>query len=256
VRLKPPSPVGSNGTVGGLPKGDVQRQTGRGRTLDFVAMQMLAQTITNYIRAKDLNRPYLMPRAFAKDAVLEINVRTGAISFPPRTIGVDEIADVLVRQFAQTYENVHTFCLVEQPTHDSAQFVCDWLVGMSEKVSRTVRVGCGSYEWTFGDAGDLARMLTITIDVMESLPASTLELIVNWLERLPYPWCPADIALRQMPHIEQLSPNRPLCQSKRSALIDHEVRGRAGPTNAAPSSKISDIREFGVPPTAALHQSR
>ena len=134
-----------------------------------------------------------------------MNVRTYALSFPSHAIGVDEIANLLVRQLGQTYENVYTSCLVERPTHESTRFACDWLVGMSEKVGRAVRVGSGTYEWDFGMVGDLARKLIITIDVMESLPAGTLERVMNWLEHLPYPWCPADTALRQMPPIEQLS---------------------------------------------------
>jgi hypothetical protein len=36
-----------------------------------------------YIRAKDENRPHLMPNVFTPDARLEMRVETGNISFPP-----------------------------------------------------------------------------------------------------------------------------------------------------------------------------
>ena len=60
-----------------------------------------SKAIQTYLRAKDHNRPYLMMVVFAENAKLEITVDAGAISFPPVTIGVDEIAWVLVRDFGQ-----------------------------------------------------------------------------------------------------------------------------------------------------------
>src|SRR5260370_41926684 len=100
-----------------------------------------------YIRAKDENRPYLMERAFAENAILEMVVNSGTISFPPISNGLRSISDVLVRRFAQTFENVHTFCLAPPPRDDAVGFSCDWLVGMSEKDSRSVRVGFGQFDW-------------------------------------------------------------------------------------------------------------
>jgi hypothetical protein len=91
------------------------------------------EAVETYIRAKDQNRPYLMERAFAEIATLEMVVNTGTISFPPISNGLGSISDVLVRRFAQTYENVHTFCLAPPPHDDRNRYSCDWLVGMSEK---------------------------------------------------------------------------------------------------------------------------
>ncbi|MBK9115780.1 MAG: hypothetical protein IPM22_09075 [Betaproteobacteria bacterium] len=96
-----------------------------------------------YLRAKDENRPWKMERAFAPDAVLEVVAAEGTIAFPPVTRGRDGIADVLVRRFAMPYENVRTFCLAGAPPDDAPELSCDWLVGMSEKETRRVRVGCG-----------------------------------------------------------------------------------------------------------------
>jgi hypothetical protein len=92
-----------------------------------------AQAVEIYIRAKDENRPYLMERAFAENAILEMIVNSGTISFPPISIGLQSISDVLVRRFAQTHENVHTFRLAAPPRNDEVNFSCDWLVGMSER---------------------------------------------------------------------------------------------------------------------------
>jgi hypothetical protein len=162
-----------------------------------------------YIRAKDENRPYLMERAFAENATLEMVVNSGTITFPPISIGLQSISDVLVRRFAQTYENVHTFCLAAPPRNHVVNFSCDWLVGMSEKESRRVRAGCGRYDWLFQSQGHrLVERLTITIDLMESLAPSCLASVTNWLSRLPYPWCTAQTALAGIPSLDELHPIR------------------------------------------------
>ena len=172
-------------------------------------MPSARETVEIYIRAKDENRPYLMERAFAENATLAMVVNSGTISFPPDSIGLQSISDVLVRRFAQTYENVHTFCLVAPPANDQINFSCDWLVGMSEKDSRLVRVGCGRYDWLFQSHGQrLVERLTITIDLMESLPPSCLDSVANWLSRLPYPWCTVQAALAGMPSLQELQPIR------------------------------------------------
>src|SRR5438552_15096278 len=111
------------------------------------------ESIATYIRAKDENRPYLMARAFAETATLEMVVKTDTVSFPSITNGVEAISDVLVRRFAQTYENVRTFCFTPCPRLDDVRFSCHWLVGMSEKESRMVRIGCGRYDWQFRAEG-------------------------------------------------------------------------------------------------------
>ena len=161
------------------------------------------------IRAKDENRPYLMERAFAENATLEMVVNSGTISFPRISIGLQSISDVLVRRFAQTHENVHTLCLTSPPRNHQVNFSCDWLVGMSEKESRRVRVGCGRYDWGFQSHGQhLVERLTITIDLMEALAPSRLASVMNWLSRLPYPWCTAQAALAGIPVLEEIHPIR------------------------------------------------
>jgi len=111
----------------------------------------------------------------------------------------------LVRHFGQKYENVQTFCLAAPPESSQATFSCPWLVGMSEKDSRSVRVGCGSYDWTFdARAPRRAMRLTITIDVMSTLSPVSLAAVLDWLAQLPYPWCPPRTALETIPAIAAL----------------------------------------------------
>jgi hypothetical protein len=172
-------------------------------------MPSAQESVEIYIRAKDGNRPYLMERAFSENATLEMVVNSGTISFPPISNGLQAISDVLVRRFAQTYENVHTFCLAMPPRNDAVSFSCDWLVGMSEKDSRRVRLGCGRYDWLFQSQGHrLAERLTITIRLMESIAPDCLASVTNWLCRLPYPWCTAQAALAGIPALEELTPIR------------------------------------------------
>jgi len=168
-------------------------------------MKSTAESISTYIRAKDQNRPYLMRHAFAEAAALNMIVKTGAISFPPLSKGIDAITEVLVRRFAQSYENVFTFCLENPPKDDAGSFSCKWLVGMSEKRGGAVRVGCGRYDWLVETHRSLlTRELTITIEFMQILPAGDLGAIMDLLSGLPYPWCPARAAVASAPKVEGL----------------------------------------------------
>ena len=163
--------------------------------------------IRTYLYAKDHNRPHLMPKVFAPGASLEMTVKTGAISFPATTEGLDAITDVLVRRFGQTYENVYSFCLQRPGPESRTSFSCDWLVGMSNKEDGAVRVGCGRYDWRFQPSSPfLVERLHITIEAMQVLPAENLDAVMTWLTGLPYPWCPGGIAAETMPRITGLEP--------------------------------------------------
>jgi len=41
---------------------------------------------------------------------------------------------------------------------------------------------------------------------MQTLPASQAEKVMDWAAGLPYPWCPAAVALPAAPDIQQLVP--------------------------------------------------
>jgi hypothetical protein len=161
-----------------------------------------SEAIQAYLRAKDENRPHLMKLAFAVDAGLEMTVETDTISFPPVTKGIDAITQVLVRDFGQVYENVYTFCLTAPPSSTDGVFRCRWMVGMSEKASGAIRVGCGYYNWSFQiSEPHLVEKLGITIKMMEVLPSDYLRPVMSWLHRLPYPWCPTSEATKGMPDL-------------------------------------------------------
>ena len=163
-------------------------------------MTIRSDAVTNYLLAKDGNRPWLMRRAFTSDARLEMVVRTEAISFPSTADGVDEITETLVRRFSEDQENVYTFCLSDPPDQTGDSFSCAWLVGMSRRDNGDVRVGCGRYDWSFaGPDHLLARKLAITIEVMEILPPERLGSVMTWLDSLPYPWCSAQKAAEAAP---------------------------------------------------------
>jgi len=165
------------------------------------------RVLRTYFRAKDENRPHLMKEAFSEGATLETVVKTGAISFPPVSRGLDPITDVLVRKFAQSYENIYSFYLAKPPQQPMADFTCDWLVGMSEKESGWPRVGCGRYDWHFESSeSHLADRLVITVATMQVLSADRLDTVLQWLTGLPYPWCPARKVLETAPPIVELDP--------------------------------------------------
>ena len=162
--------------------------------------------LRNYFRAKDENRPHLLANVFSAAATLEIHNRSSTIVFPAVTTGRDAIADVLVRSFGQTYENVYSFYLDKPPSAVRA-FSSRWLVAMSEKLTRNTRVGCGRYDWTFEvDPPHLARHLAITIEVMQVLAPDDWSTVHAWLQHLDYPWSSAASARDSAPSIGQLAP--------------------------------------------------
>ncbi len=167
-------------------------------------MNTTQRSIRQYIKAKDGNRPHLLSQAFAPDAILDMHVRTGSISFPPHLEGIGPIGDVLVRRFGQTFENVYTFCVGSPPEPEAKTYQCQWLVGMSDKNSGEARVGCGLYEWQFSPESGLVERLTITIEHMKTLPATDLQSIMEWLSALNYPWCSPEALVSNAPDIDTL----------------------------------------------------
>ena len=162
--------------------------------------------LAGYFRAKDTNRPHLLDRVFSVDARLEVRNASPAIAFPAVTIGREQIGDILVRQFGRTCENVYSFYL-SRPAGVVGQFICPWLVGMTDKESRTVRVGCGTYRWSLTyEPAPIATALVISIEVMQVLDPSSGPRVLAWLEALPYPWTGVDAVLHAAPALEELKP--------------------------------------------------
>lgn len=158
-------------------------------------------SVETYLRAKDGNRPHLIAQAFAGGALLQMEMRQGGMVFPPSAQGREAIAETLVRNFNRSFENVYTFCLADPPAPDSADFHCDWLVAMTEKDSRAVRVGCGQYHWRFAPGNRLAQELRIVIEAMHTLPPVDILPVMAWAAALGWPWCPRAHALASAPPI-------------------------------------------------------
>jgi hypothetical protein len=162
--------------------------------------------LRNYFHAKDENRPDLMRAVFCENATLRMRVNTAGITFPEVSQGLAAITEVLVRNFGLTYENVRSFYL-DRPAALVAEFSCDWLVGMSERASGNVRVGCGRYDWKFQPSRPrLAMELLITIEIMQVLPSSHLERVRAWFRQLPYPWTSAGAVVAAAPALDVLIP--------------------------------------------------
>ena len=171
--------------------------------------------LRNYFHAKDENRPWILDATFASDATLEVRNKTTTISFPSRTVGRRAIADVFVRDFGKTYENVYSFYL-SRPRGQLKRFACPWLVAMTEKSTGVVRVGSGAYAWTFGDPSpNLATDLVISIASMQVLPAASMPIVFAWISGLKYPWSTVGEVCTAPPAIPEL-------QAVLKALCDGE----------------------------------
>ena len=128
------------------------------------------------------------------------------IAFPAVTRGRAAISDVLVRTFVLSYENIYSFYL-QRPPAGVQEFKCAWLVGMSDRSSGEVRVGCGTYAWTFEPHPPcVANRLAITIEAMQVLPHGEFDPVFDWLGALDYPWSSPALALQGIPRVELLAP--------------------------------------------------
>jgi len=162
--------------------------------------------LRGYFHAKDENRPHLLDAVFSADAQLRVVDRVTDMGFPAVTQGREAIADAMVRRFGQTYENVYSFYLAAPPERTET-FSCPWLVGMTEKETHNVRVGCGRYDWSFQqDGARLACGLVITIDAMQVLPPQDTEAVLGWLRQLQYPWSSRAEAVASAPALDLLAP--------------------------------------------------
>jgi hypothetical protein len=165
------------------------------------------QLLRDYFHGKDENRPLFIARAFAPDARLRMVLKTQSIAFPAEVSGEPGIADTLVRKFGQSYENVFTFYLSRPAARAKLDaFQCDWLVGMTEKASGNVRVGCGRYDWLFQAQPHQIRDMTITIEAMETLPPETTGQVFGWLTAQPYPWTDSGTVAAGAPDLPGLAP--------------------------------------------------
>lgn len=160
--------------------------------------------LRDYFRAKDENRPHILEEVFADDARLEVVSRSDQFGFPAFTVGREAIADVLVRRFNQVYENIYSFYL-RRPKADDPTFSCNWLVAMTEKASRSVRVGCGRYDWTFRADGTRVDSLVITIAEMLNLESAAAVPIWQCVASLHYPWTNYEEVGRLLP-LDQIRP--------------------------------------------------
>ena len=161
--------------------------------------------LRGYFHAKDENRPWLLQEVFAEDARLQVSNKAMNIAFPAVAHGREAIADVLVRRFNQTYENIYSFYMARPPV-ETTEFSCDWLVAMTEKDSRSVRVGCGRYEWELqGSSPYLTNYLHISIEAMQRLPPAQFEAVFTWVRLLNYPWSSAAESAKLAPRIELLA---------------------------------------------------
>lgn len=162
--------------------------------------------LRGYFHAKDENRPHLLEDVFTSNAELVIRNQSTNIAFPALTQGRSAIAEVLVRSFALAYENVYSFYL-RCPAAGVHEFTCPWLVGMSERSSGQLRVGCGLYEWGFEPhAPHLTDRLVVTIEAMQVLPFTEFEPVFGWLRALNYPWSSSEAALQALPASDLLLP--------------------------------------------------
>jgi len=179
------------------------------------------QLISRYIRAKDASKPHLMQSVFSEHATLSMRVDSDNISFPADTSGVNNITEVLVVKFNQTYENIYTLCLTDTWQQRSNTVTCGWVVFMSEKNSGVTRVGFGLYDWLFeSDDLNLVSHLSIEIEDMQLFPEQLQPEIMSCMNNLSYPWVSTADVLHSMSGVTGLSEVRSKIDASTQVSID------------------------------------
>lgn len=162
--------------------------------------------VSQYIKAKDNNKPHLMDTVFSKQATLKMIVQTDKISFPAEVTGLDNITRTLVQDFNNSYENIYTLCLTDTVQQHQNHLNCRWVVCMTDKASKSLRLGYGDYLWSFEeDVSALASHLAITIENMILLPQELQPEVLSWFDKLPYPWVLSSELQATMPDVELLT---------------------------------------------------
>jgi len=169
-------------------------------------MEKYQRIVSNYLVAKDKNNPDLMSKSFTESAQLEMEVNTDDISFPKITYGLNEITNLLVRNFNKKFRDISTFCISDSVAYENGTFLCEWIVVMVEKESGEIKVGYGKYYWYFDTRTTLlADNLKITIDEMVTLTNDLESQLLSWSNELPYPWCNSDMVSQNMPRLVELN---------------------------------------------------
>lgn len=158
--------------------------------------------LETYIDAKDNTKPARIHEAFAPDAVLTFSLATPNIAFPPRSVGADSIATTLVSDFGARYSRCRTYYLCAADAlvlRDHVIEALPWLVVMREEAGGALRIGHGTYRWTFDANADAPRVSQFHIhiarmDVIADPDGARLQRLQDGLS---YPWLdPDDLAAR------------------------------------------------------------
>jgi hypothetical protein len=151
-----------------------------------------------YLKAKDLNRPYLILECFTPNAVLTYSIATDTISFPGKVMGADAITQTLVRDFRQKFDRCRTYYVCDS-MGDRGQRIdfIPWLVIMRETSNSALRVGKGYYRWQFESEETRMRVCAMHIhiermDILEDRDGETLHALQS---ELAYPWLPPAMLL-------------------------------------------------------------
>jgi hypothetical protein len=149
--------------------------------------------LETYIDAKDNLRAARIEEVFADDAVLTFSLATSNIAFPARTVGAEAIAKTLVTDFGAQYGQCRTYYVCDElAVNGDVIDALPWLVVMRERATGALRVGHGTYRWTFADAltssAPAVAQFHIHIARMDVVPDADGAMLAALQDGLNYPW--------------------------------------------------------------------
>lgn len=152
-----------------------------------------------YLHAKDHQRPHGFAQAFAADAVFRSTFafETDWHSDAP-VRGLADITDTF-RGLGRGFENIVTFCLPESVHWADYSLRMRWVVVMTDRQTREVRVAWGDYAWTFSGPPERAQSLHVHMLAMRLVEPN--DDLVEWSMSLPDVWCTGPQAAEALPDV-------------------------------------------------------
>ena len=168
---------------------------------------VLDQITRDYLHAKDHCRPHAFGQAFAEDATFtsKFEFETQFSDETPR-VGLAAITETF-RQLGAACENIYTLCTLDSRRHvdEDGTWACKWIVTMTERETRAVRVAWGDYRWRIDEERGLATELLVTMVEMQMLDPSHAREICEWMASFEGPWVESRALVEAMPTLEALA---------------------------------------------------
>lgn len=173
-----------------------------------IPLDAASTVLETYFDGKDFNQPKVLRTAFANHGVVKFTIDAEIIEFPSEIRGGDLIAKTLFEDFHKQFVDVRSYYITDElgELSDGVIKGLHWLVVMKERQTGNLRVGTGSYDFTFVHEAFLGwRIDELKIHIQEMVSLADAGEGVRSLQgALSYPWTPGVQALSALDQVRGL----------------------------------------------------